>query len=651
MKISLINTYDISGGAARAMYRLHQGLLAIGQDSKVLSINKNSTDDNVIAIDPTYAQKREGYPTHISSLIQDYISHNRSDLSNTLYSFPYPDFDLSNHPRIQESDIINLHWVAYFQSPRTIESLLATKKPIVWTLHDEWAFTGGCHYTAGCKGFTDKCSNCPQLTITNSQIPIYILKEKLDRLTNQITVISPTNWLANQAKLSKLFRDSRIEVIPNAIDTSIFQPTPKDIAKKNWDIEADTFTLLFGAENGNERRKGFAELLEALRILSRNPSWQSQVESGKIRILVFGQPSKDIKSLGIPYTSLGHTKDDLLLALAYSAADLFVLPSLEDNLPNTMLESLSCETPIVAFQAGGIPDVVIPGKTGWIAEYSNSSSLAYKILEAYENPNLRKTLGENGRKWMTEEFHMHVQAEKYIELFNELLAKHEQTETKYLSPSSTTDSYLPESIIDEVYSNSKDILFHGYSEYKRYQALENYSISRAQIFFAEDGTYDYTRGIQKMIPSSTVFTRFELSVSLTDVIDFGSNEPFECQNPTAIMILPSLRNSFEICIHQILVHLEDSQNHRIDLHEVHGNWTVKSDSSYLFYHGHGLIQFPLKYKGIVGVEIIGNWRIFHAWEAFEGLNHILGSRVNQISMKIGNALVKPLRWMFRKRSK
>jgi glycosyltransferase involved in cell wall biosynthesis len=654
MKITILNTHDISGGAARAMYRLHKGLLEIGQESRVISVQKKSLDESVLELDLAYKSSDDSpYKNPMSELIQEMIGKKRTKLSNTLFSFPYPDWDISTHPWVQKSDIISLHWVSFFLSPRSIEQLISLNKPVVWTLHDEWAFTGGCHYTAGCEGFLEDCKVCPQLDIPNSKIPSFVLQEKLERFQDNITIISPTIWLADRARKSKLFRNSRIEVIPNSLDTSIFRPTPKSEAKANWNISAETFTMLFGTDNGNERRKGFPELLDALKILQNNPGWKSAVKSGKIRVLLFGELSRDIQELGIPYTSLGHTKDDSLLALAYSAADLFILPSLEDNLPNTMLEALSCETPIVAFRTGGMPDMVIPGRTGWLAGFAKPSSLAENILEAYENPEERQNLGYNGRRWMEEKFNLPVQANRYASLFEELLMS--PSTSGKANPgnqdvSNKKQSFsFPESILEESIQNSREILLQGYSELKRLQSLENLTKSRSQIFFAEKGGYDYTKGIQMIISSSTKTCRFHLICGINQVIDFSKNTTHFVQNPTGVTILPSLRNPFKIYIEKIYLLLKGGEKIELSLDDISGNWTVRTEKYLIFYHGHGILQLSWDQQDVDGVELIGEWTLFNSWEAFDGLNAILGSRVNRISMKIGNALMAPLRWVLGKR--
>ncbi len=182
-------------------------------------------------------------------LIQDqYLNRNRTELSNTFFSLSYPGWDISRLPLAQAADVINLHWVADFQSPPTLKRLFEVGKPVVWTLHDQWAFTGGCHYSAGCEGYRSSCTGCPQLREDPYDLPAAILGDKLDAFRNaKLTIVTPSHWMAECARSSRAFRDVPVRVIPNGLETDIFQPASKARAKTELGFSR-------GQEDGSVRR-------------------------------------------------------------------------------------------------------------------------------------------------------------------------------------------------------------------------------------------------------------------------------------------------------------------------------------------------------------------------------------------------------------
>ncbi|MDX2212961.1 MAG: glycosyltransferase [Oculatellaceae cyanobacterium bins.114] len=423
LKIIQANTVDFGGGAARAAYRLHKGLNKIGHQSLMLVNNKQSFDDTVSAVKPIH---RDGDSNRklISILQKNYIDSNRTPISNTLFSFPYPGFNLSQLDELLEADVINLHWVTQFQSPLTIKQLIGLQKPIVWTLHDMWAFTGGCHYTAGCTKYTSDCIDCPQLKEDPHNLAAAILADKIASLADaHLTIVTPSHWLAECAKQSQLFKHQRIEVIPNSLETDVFVPVDKAKARELLRLEANIFTLLIGADNGNERRKGFMDLLNALRLCLKSNQFQNMAQQNKVQLLCFGLPNEELKSLNIPLKSFGRVDSDEILKLIYSAADIFVLPSLEDNLPNTMLEAMSCGTPVVAYDVGGIPDLVKEGVTGRLVRLEDTSHLAEVILECSSSPGDLQKMGKQCRQLIEAEYGLESQAKRYLELYQDLLGK------------------------------------------------------------------------------------------------------------------------------------------------------------------------------------------------------------------------------------
>lgn len=422
MKVLIVNTYDVQGGAAKAAYRLHHGLLSANQHSTLLSRHAVSHDETVLNITVKPSSVEEICLTCFDAIQADYIDLNRSELTNTFFSMPYPGIDLSPLDSVQSADVINLHWVARFQSPTTIKNLSALGKPIIWTLHDMWAFTGGCHFSSGCLKYQRRCSSCPQLVDDPYHLTEAILKDKMQAWADTpITIVTPSEWLADCARSSSLFRNNRIEVIPNSLEVDVFVPIPKDQAKRSLDIEPDVITILFGAGSAEEERKGLSELVQALHVCHSHPRFQTLVADHQIQLLCFGHPSDLLTTLNIPVRSLGFVTSDEQLRQIYSAADVFALPSLEDNLPNTMLEAMSCGTPVVAFNVGGVPDVVKDGVHGRLAPVRDTHAFAEALLDCIFDIDRLTRMSHACRELIEDGYSLNVQAQRYIALFQDLL--------------------------------------------------------------------------------------------------------------------------------------------------------------------------------------------------------------------------------------
>jgi len=423
--VTIINNKDSAGGAANAAYRLHKGFDTIGIDSFMLVKDKKTQNKRVLQVRPFENKSSSRDVDIINAFQHQYINQNRTPLTNTKFTFPFPGYDLSGLELIKRADIINLHFIASFQSIESIQKLLLLGKPVVWTLHDQWAFTGGCHYSAGCDKYKTNCSECPQLENDEYNIPKKVLKNKrslIDR--SKLFIVTPSKWLSRVARESFLFKGLTIETIPNSIETDIFCPVgDKGESKKKYNIPNDVVNILFGAPSGNIKRKGFDKLLEAFESCYKNRKFRKLVKRKKINLLCFGTPSKDIEKLNIPYISFGKINDDYELRDIYNASDFFVLPSLEDNLPNTMLESMSCGTPLVAFNIGGMPDVITANETGRLVPPFDTEKFAESIVDLILNEKKRKNLGLNSRKLIENNYKLEDQAQKYDEFFLRLLPK------------------------------------------------------------------------------------------------------------------------------------------------------------------------------------------------------------------------------------
>lgn len=463
MKVVIINTFDVKGGAARAAYRLNNGLNRIGINSILLVKDKISQDEKVIQINPALKENELKKLKVYNSIKKNYIINNRSEISNTIFSLNYPGYDLSKLDIVKKADILNFHWVNKFQSTESIHSVAKLKKPIVWTLHDQNPFTGGCHYSAGCTLFKDNCHPCPQLKKDPYCLTYHTLKKKIQLLESKnFTIVSPSKWLANMAKVSKLFRNSTVATIPNSIDIDLYKPMNKEDIKKKLGISGNKVTILTGTSNGHPLRKGFSQFLSTMRWCLKDKKFTDLIYKNKILILCFGSPAKDFKELNIPYKSFGSVDKDSQLCDIYNASDIFLLPSIEDNLPNTILESMSCGTPVIAFNTGGMPDMIRSGVTGELVPPLDVKKFTEAMLSLIFNDRLRKTMGMKSREFIEKEFRLDIQARNYVVLFTNLLATRKLSDQNFSFPKSldcTLDtSFNP--MLKSLYKEYSDIKFN-----------------------------------------------------------------------------------------------------------------------------------------------------------------------------------------------
>lgn len=434
MNIVHLNTYDIAGGAARAAYRLHYSLLSLNQNSLMVVQKKDSDDETVIEIGSTNLVNNP-YFSSANYIQKHYLNNNRTSLTNTLFSLNYFGWDVTNLSVIKNADVINLHWVANgFQSPATIEKILNLGKPVVWTLHDMNPFTGGCHYSNYCEEYQHRCESCPQLKDDLYSLPYHVLGDKLQLINSpNLTIVSPSRWLADCAKKSSLFSAREVKFIPYGISSSFINSTEKSKVKESLNISKDSLVLLVGAVNGNEERKGFRQLIEVLKICLNDSFFANLIQNHTLKIACFGEPHQDLFSLPFEVISFGTVKCDRTLSNIYRAGDIFVLPSLEDNLPNTIVESMACGTPVIGFNIGGLPDVVIEGKTGYLAEKNNLTMMAEKIINLLKSESLRLTISEKCQRMIQENYLLKHQGESYTKLYQELLLKNNQIKPRLSS--------------------------------------------------------------------------------------------------------------------------------------------------------------------------------------------------------------------------
>lgn len=417
IKPLIVSSYDPIGGAgaSRSAYRLHQGFLKLGIDSKMLIQDKRMDDPTIVSASNKLAQKMwKARPVMDALPLKLYPNRQKGATLFPIQWLP----DIIN-PQIVKlnPDIINLRWICDGFLP--IEALSKIQKPIVWTFADLWAFTGGCCYSQGCDRYTKSCGNCPILGSYQSW--------DLSRLTWQrkakawqdlkFTIVTPSNWLAECARSSSLFFNKDIRVIFHGLDIDTYHPTEQQIARNLLNLPQNKHLVLFGAINAiNNHRKGFHLLQSALQKLSQS-EWKDKIE-----LIVFGasQPENPVE-LGFPIHYLGKIDDENKLALLYSSADVMIVPSTEEVFGQTASESLACGTPVVCFNTTGLTDLVDHQKNGYRAECLSSEDLANGIVWVIENQERHQKLSISAREKAEREFNLLIQARRYLSLFEELL--------------------------------------------------------------------------------------------------------------------------------------------------------------------------------------------------------------------------------------
>ena len=421
MKIVHLSTYDVAGGAGRAAHRLHTGLRQAGIHSSMFVREARTKDDSVVTFEPTQKfwgrverrLRRAGIRRNLSPSVSDESAQFepfRSDRSE------YGGDVMSQLPTC---DVINLHWIVDFVDYPSFFRAIPKGKRVVWTLHDMNAFTGGCHYDLGCGRYLSRCGQCPQLQseVTHDlSTMIWDRKKALFSRINpdQIHIATPSSWLADEVKRSPVLNRFPVSVIPYGVDLEDFAPRNQQSARDVFGIPQKAKVVLFVADGLPLYRKGLGTLGEALeRIAHRVPN---------LFLICVGHNDPP-PGLRVPWIHLGFVNNDRLLSNIYSAADVFVIPSLQDNLPNTVLESMACSTPVVGFEVGGIPDMVQHGKTGLLARPHDTQELENAIIELLKNPQRRSLLSANCRRVAVHRYSLARQAIRYYQLYKQLLKR------------------------------------------------------------------------------------------------------------------------------------------------------------------------------------------------------------------------------------
>lgn len=416
MKVLHLSTFDIRGGAARGAYWLHQALERRGVDSRMLVGRKYSSDPAVSEPSSRLHRLTNALSGRLDTLP---LSRYRKTRESYWTLGWLPD-------RIEEAvaalkpEIVHVHWTGGgFMS---VGSLRHLRCPVVWTLRDMWAFTGGCHYTAGCERYATACGRCPQLRSSDEKdLSRWMWHHKQQAWRGvDLWLVPISSWLSDCLHHSGMFDDMPpVEVIPNGVDTGAFRPCDQAFSKLAWDLPADRRHILFGAVDATDDvRKGFHHMIEAVRILAER-GWSDHAE-----LVVFGgEAPSDLFDLGLPIRSVGRVDDDDALAHLYSACDVMVVPSEQEAFGKTLVEAMACGTPVVAFARGGPTDIVEHRRTGFLAEPSNVEDLANGIAWCLEDRARNAELGRQARHRAKCDFEIDIVAGRYESLYQQILSR------------------------------------------------------------------------------------------------------------------------------------------------------------------------------------------------------------------------------------
>lgn len=404
-------SFGVDGGAGRAAMRLHQSLKSSNADSHIFAFDQgtffpSSDYDAPGPLDRFLAR----YMQNIDKLPNKLHGHmTRANWSNNWA----PNLTL-RHVIEMKPDIVNLHFIG--AGVFAIRDFPRLPCPVVWTLHDMSAFTGGCHYTGSCDRFHEKCGCCP---ILNSDSADDLSRTNWKRKENawrdlQLTAVAPSEWMAMEARQSSLMAHQKVMVIPYGIDLDCFKPAEKQLARSALGLPTDKFLIAFGAVSISDSRKGLAMLWDALQIFI------ARVGREHCELVVFGSGGWNVPESSIPVRNLGVIREDERLALLYSAADIFCAPSREENLANTAIESLACGTPVLAFRIGGFPDIIDHLGCGYLARPFEIESLVDGLQYLYSRQVAGEGFREASRKRAEELYDGRLTARRYLELYRSL---------------------------------------------------------------------------------------------------------------------------------------------------------------------------------------------------------------------------------------
>ena len=421
MRVLIINTSERIGGAAIAANRLMDALRNNGIQAKMLVRDKQTENITVIGLKKSlWSIWQFVWERIVIWKANHFKQHNlfAVDIANT-------GTDITTYPEFKEADIIHLHWVNQgMLSLKDLKKILQSGKPIVWTMHDMWPCTGICHHARECDKYHKECHHCPYLYNGGAKKDLshqtFKKKKELYQLS-PITFITCSQWLKERAGQSALLEQHPIVHIPNPIKTNLFTPRNKVEARQKCNLPTDKKLILFGSVKITDKRKGIDYFIESCKILAeKHPELVNN-----LGVAVYGKESEQLKSL-VPFQvyALDYISNEKELVNVYNAVDLYVTPSLEENLPNTIMEAMACGIPCVGFNVGGIPEMIDHLHNGYVAEYKSAEDFANGIHWTLSESEYQ-SLSEEARRKVTSSYSESTIAKKYIEVYNKIIGHHD----------------------------------------------------------------------------------------------------------------------------------------------------------------------------------------------------------------------------------
>ncbi len=417
MKVVLI-TDSVYGGAGIACVRLHRALRNIGVDSSIINLDSESKEEGIYSARNFFQKGNFLYRYWYKVRYHFLFRKNHAKLTDWrnpggLFNFPVAVWPIHKHPLIRDADIINIHCYAEVLDFESFfdKQEIAGKK-FVWTLHDMSPFTAGCQYASACDGYKKDCKACIY-TENQSLVEYYfqLKRRKVARSISNHSVVVLNDWMKRNLEESSIFHNCDVQRIYNGLNTDLFKPGNKQVARRELGLPASEFIVLFIAQHLNNPRKGGGLLTEAC----------SSFSEKEITVVTIGEGS--LKGHGASYIELGKLNDTNLLSYAYQAADVLVHAAVSDNLPNTVVEALLCGTPVVAFNEGGLPDLIESNEEGLLVNDVSALGLRKGIQYIRNNQERfnREIISSNARR----KFSAEAQAENYAAYFNKVLTFHE----------------------------------------------------------------------------------------------------------------------------------------------------------------------------------------------------------------------------------
>ena len=412
MRILIVNTSERTGGAAVAANRLMKALNNNGAKAKMLVRDKETETLTVVPLPHSPRLRWHFLWERLVIFCRLHFSRQHLfevDIANAGY-------DITKLPEFQEADVIHLHWVNQgMLSLKGIQKILQSGKPVVWTMHDIWPATALCHVTLGCQHFTSQCGNCRLLPGGGSShdYSTTIWQRKQRMLADEnIYFVACSHWLESEAKRSALLKGQKITSIPNPIDTRIYKRGNKQEARQRLGLPLEKKLILFASQRVTNVNKGMDYLIEACR--------QLQISDAAV-VILGGHAEEVVSQLSLEAYPLGYVNDEQRIVDVYHASDVFVLPSLSENLPNTIMEAMACGVPCVGFKVGGIPEEIDHRRNGYVAEYRSAEDLARGIRWILAEADYEE-LSKNAVQKVVQNYSQQSVALKYLDVYHQAQA-------------------------------------------------------------------------------------------------------------------------------------------------------------------------------------------------------------------------------------